>query len=210
MIKKYFYLLLVAVFVIPKSSFAQYNIPSKESSDKLKSRTLLVEMFDDNSESSNEYNKVIQSSFKDVWTYTPVEFLPTKDFQIKIASGDDKYAVFHPYNAKYTFTTQYEKNNSIMNNPYSWQKSNKEPVISNISWLAGQWNWVYESFGFGISLLSPTAIKSKEQPICLVLFANDIITSSDLLFTTQQLTALVNAGAKNISGLDYYNPMSFT
>jgi hypothetical protein len=173
------FVFFILVSMLPNHSFAQYFIPEKLLCEQLKSKTLIVELKED----SSGADEVLRNAFKDLWTLTPIEFLPGAEFNRVLASGDTNYAALLTLDGESTHAME------------RWNtKWGGHDILKT---------FYMNHFDYIISLLTGA---NYYDAVCTVSFINKNITNTDLLFMVQQMSRLVNASLNNIKGFDYYNP----
>lgn len=204
---KYSKNLAVIIFMVSCLSFnvaAQYAIPKKELCEQLKSKILLVEIKDVSDTSVNGESEVLKRSFKDYWTLTSVEFLPTEDFNKALASSDNKYAALLAYDDESTRSVKHysHKRTQVLNAGTSPATMGANYQTDPIGTYSGETKFYFSHFNLSISLMNGAEAKTQ---VCTISFANDNLVTADLQFTVQQMARLINASLNDIKGPNYYD-----
>jgi hypothetical protein len=178
-LNKYTLLLLVSLFTL--SLNAQYIYPDKDKCEELKTRTLIVKIFDEKKQADITINEAIADVFKNNWTLCPVIFKTNKEIKKMVKGLESQYAIL-------AFGEEGKANVDF------------DPAIEPD----------YSQFDFTKTLMSLYYLKEGEKEFDLVNIttiatANKNLVKSDYLFVVQQLNLLINSALQGIQAKDYFN-----
>lgn len=170
------FLLSAAVF----SAFAQFEVPMKETCEKLIKRKLLVVLFD-TTNGNNKYNSLLKAEMKESWTYGEVEYATSMAdmfHTLESSHRDNEYAVVEFIDKRYAADGWVTKE---MANRYT---NNNTKTIGTQE--------IFALSTFVMQIILP----EQERPFLTVGVQNSTIGPSDIVFWTRQLSILTKAGLK--------------
>jgi len=106
--------LLIAGLFIFNTTFAQFRYPTKEQAEILKSRILIVELFDEASDVEKETNANLKKYFQENWKFNEVvEFMSREKIAALYEINNEQYAVLRHELADKTIKGVSRENNGI-------------------------------------------------------------------------------------------------